>query len=136
MARDFSRFRREIAGIFAGDLAPVGAQVINVPATGVGNLFRMQLRRPDDVVRRTRTFQGYYRVTNFAGTLTLVAWVAAGDGTGAGDWIQVGAGLAAVPILTLFEGTLTEDADLVLQVTPAPAMIAGDVVEIFLEEVA
>lgn len=137
MARNFaSRFRRIIDGPFAGDAVPAGAQVLNVPATGAGVVFRMALARADKPDSVTRRLQGYYTVTGFAGTLTLQSYVAAGVGTGAGDWILWGAAVAALNPLTWHDPlALTEDADLVVRVTPSVALLLGEQVVLYLEEV-
>lgn len=136
MARSFgTSFHRTIAGPFAGDAAPAGAQVINVPTTGVGVLYRLPLVRTDKPDKAVRCVQGYYSVVGFAGTLTLQAWIAAGDGTAAGDWLAWGTTLPGVNALTLFETVSnTEDADLVIQVTPSVALIGGQSIELYLEE--
>lgn len=137
MARSLGvSFRRAIAGPFAGDAPPVGAQVVNVPATGVGVLYRLPLGRRDDPGQAVRRIQGYYTAVGFAGTLTLQGWIAAGDGTAAGDWIQYGLPLPLVPALRLFETVANhEDADLVVQVTPSVPLILGESLLIYLEEI-
>lgn len=138
MARAFgTSFRRAIAGAFAGDAAPAGAETINVPLTGAGNLFRLPLARRDRPDQPVRRVQGYFTMVGFAGTLTLQAYVASGDGTlAATDWILWGLPLAAVPALTLFTTTSNHaDADLVIQVTPSVPLIGGESLILYLEEV-
>lgn len=139
MARSFaSRFRRVINGPFAGDGVPAGAQVLNNLTTGVGVVFRMGLARADKPDMAVRRYQGYWVNTAgaFAGTLTLTPHVAAGDGTAAGDWIQWGPAVGALIALVLHDPVaVTEDADLVVQVTPSVALIGGEQITLYLEEV-
>ena len=139
--RDFAVvFRRVIDGPFAGDAAPVGAEIVNDPTSGVGALFRMELGRRDATQALTRRFQGYYTAVGFAGTLTLELWINSGSGTIPNDWIAVGD--PAVPPVAigpnrLFQTCgLTEDADAFVQVTPSAPLILGESITIFLEEVS
>lgn len=131
MPRNFAtRFRRVIPDPFVGDAVPVVATGNN-PVTGIGEAFLMSPVRLDEHRKPTRLFQGYYTAVGFAGTLTLQAWI----NSGAGDWIQFGTALAAVPALRLFEATgQTEDATMVLQVTPSVPFGAGESVTLYLEE--
>lgn len=137
MAREFEfRFRRRIAGVFAGDAAPSGALVVNDPSTGIGTQFNMALtRRRDQPSERP---QGYWApaLAGFAGTLTLQLWIV-GSGSGVTtQWVQVGTPLAAVPGLRLFEATgWIIDANTFIQVTPSVPMIAGEGLDLFLEEI-
>lgn len=139
MARAFDvRFRRRVAAGFAGDAAPVAAQVVNDPATGVGVLLRMTTRRRDDPTAAPRRIQG--SIVNggaYAGTWTLQLYIALNGGTGAGAiWAPVGVPLAAVP----GNGTLWESAgvimtaDVVIAATPSVALAGIEIADFYLEE--
>lgn len=136
MSRNFgARYWRTIAGPFAGDAAPVGAQVANNPATGAGILFRAGVT-VGDLSKITTRLQGYFKSSVAGLTVTGQLYVAAAAGTGAGDWIAVGDPLAAIPQNRLFVSAgFVGDADVVIGLTPSVALIGGDTLDLYLEEI-
>lgn len=137
--RDFANtFRRIQAGPWAADAAPVNAQVLNVPGTGVGNMYRMPIL-VGDLTKLSMKFQGYF--TSSVGGLTILSaqlYIAAGDGLAAGDWIAVGDPLAPAGGIAQKRLFVTAgfcgDADAVIAITPSAALAgAGDTLTLYLE---
>jgi hypothetical protein len=138
MPRDFAlRYRRVIAGPFAGDPAPAGALALNDIVTGAGVLFRMRTARPDYFASSTFRLQGYLTSSVVGLTVTMQLWISSGLGTDpASDWIAVGDPLTSMPLSKLFDACgQTEDADSFIQLTPSAPLILGDTLTLFQEEV-
>lgn len=131
-----TRFRRQMVAGFAGDAVPAGAQVANNPATFVGNMLRLPVRRLDDPAGHVERLQGYWRAGGgYVGTLSFQLFVCAASGLAANDWIAVGTPLLLVSPLVLFESVGKPlNADVVLQVTPSVALAGAETADLFLAE--
>lgn len=129
-------FRRVQAGPWAGDAAPAGVQVLNVPATGVGVVYRMSAL-VGDLSAFSKRLQGYF-VSSVGGlTATMQLYVADGSATGAPIWIAVGDPLTAIPQNRLFVSSgFVGDADVLIAITPSAALAgAGDTLTLYLEAI-
>jgi len=131
-----SSFRRIQVGPWAGDAAPVNGQVLNVPTTGVGNLFRVSIL-VGDLSKLSTKLQGYFTSSVVGLTASMQLYIAAGDGLAAGTWLAVGDPITAVPQSRLVvTAGFVGDADVVIAVTPSAALAgAGDDLTLFLEAI-
>lgn len=137
MPRNFAtRFNRLMSAGFLADGAPVGAQVVNNPATGAGPMFRMPPSRQDDQKRTTNRWQAYFTSNVVGLTMTVTLWIAQGLGTAVGaTWVQVGPALAAIPQNRMvFLGGTIQDADVFVEVTLSALLGVGETANLLMEE--